>query len=70
MLTEDQLEMKRSYTLVDYIAKVVGDCELEQMAQGAQMRRMDEWRRKTDLRLDKIEISLDLIVKHLGIKRD
>ncbi|MEK7524534.1 MAG: hypothetical protein AAB588_05915 [Patescibacteria group bacterium] len=54
MVTDDVQNLKRSYNLLDYIAKVVRNSELEQMAQAAQMRR--------------IEKTLLLITKHLGIE--
>ena len=75
MVTEDVLWLKKSYGLLDYIAKVVRNCELEQLAQAAQMRRIDdrldgieERMGKIEERLDKIEHTLALITKHLGIR--
>lgn len=61
MVIEDVKFLKKSYDLLDYIAKVVHDSELEQLAQAAQMRRIEK-------RLDVIEKTLQLIVKHLGIQ--
>ena len=52
MITDKVYNMERSYNLLDYIAKVVHDCELEQLAQAAQMRRIDQ-------RLAAIEGKLD-----------
>ena len=63
MVTDDVQNLKRTYGLVDYIAKVVSDCQLEQMAQAAQMRRIEG-------RLDTVEKYLLAIIDHLGINPD
>lgn len=41
MITDEVHNLNRSYNLLDYIAKVVRDCQIEQLAQAAQMRRME-----------------------------
>jgi hypothetical protein len=70
MTNEDVQTLKKSYGLLDYIAKVAYDCQLEQLAQAAQMRRMEARLNVIETRLDKIEKTLLLIVKHLGIKTE
>ncbi len=74
MLTRDMDNLKKSYGLLDYIAKVVHDSGLEQMAQAAQMRRMEDEMRlmrtvmeNTENRLSRVEKNLVIIMKHLGI---
>jgi hypothetical protein len=83
MVTEDVLNLKRSFGLLDYMAKVANDCQLEQLAQGAQMRRIEAKLDGYDARFisvesrlnsleagfEKMEKTLQLIVKHLGIKQ-
>ena len=59
MITEDVNQLKKSYGLLDYIAKVVHDSELEQLAQAAQMRRIEVRIDKTEARLDRVEARLD-----------
>lgn len=67
MVHDDVETLKHSYTLLDYIAKVVRDCQIEQLAQAAQMRRIEGRIDKLEQRMDKIESKLDLIIAHLGI---
>lgn len=71
MVVQDVQELKRSYNLLDYIAKVVRNCEIEQVAQAAQMRRIEErldaMEKNMKLEFRKIHSTLALITKHLGI---
>lgn len=82
MVADDVQNLKKSYNLLDYIAKVVRDCEIEQLAQSAQMRRiesrltvieadlLDVKTRLTSVeaKLTNIETNIELIMKHLKIK--
>ena len=65
MLTEDVKNLKHGYGLLDYIAKVVHDSELEQLAQAAQMRRMEGRFVVIEKRLDNVEKRLDAVEKRL-----
>lgn len=59
MVTQDVLWLKKSYNMLDYIAKVVRDSKLEQLAQAAQMRRMEEEMKimREEMKIMKAEIS-------------
>src|SRR3989338_10670389 len=65
MLTEDVKNLKHGYGLLDYIAKVVHDSELEQLAQAAQMRRMEGRFVVIEKRLDSVEKRLDNVEQRL-----
>lgn len=74
MLTDDVQTLKTSYNLLDYIAKVVRNVEIEQLAQAAQMGRMEKdiAEMKSEIAEMKGEIveikeTLMLIKKHLKI---
>jgi len=92
MHTQDIKELKRSYGMMDYMAQVARRCDMEQMAQGAQMRRIEKWfnkcgnaidelkermirleervialERQTKERFDKIEDSLAILTKNMGL---
>lgn len=69
MVIEDVQNLKRSYNLLDYIAKVVHDVELEQLAQAAQMRRIDAEMVEIRDEMKEMKGMLELIMKHLKIKR-
>lgn len=63
MITDDVQNLKRSYNTVDRIGKRFDDLWLEQLAQSAGMRRLEE-------RLDKVEKILRKICSKLKIKLD
>lgn len=65
MVTDDVQNLKRSYNLLDYIAKVVRDCQLEQMAQAAQMRRIEERMGRIEERMGRIEERMDRIEERM-----
>ncbi len=54
MLARDIKELKRGYGLLDYLAQVAHTCELEQLAQGAQMRRIEQWFNKCGNAIDEL----------------
>lgn len=60
MIIEEVQNLKRTYNAVDKIAKQFDDLWQEQLAQGAQMRRIEE-------RLDSIDKILGLICNKLGV---
>lgn len=65
MVVQDVEWLKKPYNLLDYIAKVVHDCELEQLAQAAQMRRMENRFKEIEDRLNKVEARLDRVEARL-----
>ena len=66
MVTNDVQELKHSYDLLDYIAKVVHDSELEQLSQARQMRRMEQRLDAVEQRLDAVEQRLDAVEQRLA----
>lgn len=59
MVTSDVQNLKHSYSLLDYIAKVVHDVELEQLAQAAQMRRIEQELHKITIDLSNLKADVD-----------
>jgi methyl-accepting chemotaxis protein len=55
MVTQDVEYLKKSYNLLDYIAKVARNSELEQLAQAAQMRRIEDTMKEIWERMDRME---------------